>query len=49
MPVMKGDYCEGMLSIKDVVSEVLKLERKENEDLEDIITDSYSMKYKKLK
>eukprot|EP01083_Nonionella_stella_P043327 116890_1 len=42
MPVMKGDICEGMLSIKDVVGEVLELERKENEDLQDIVTDSYS-------
>mmetsp|Transcript_74093 Transcript_74093/g.66677 ORF Transcript_74093/g.66677 Transcript_74093/m.66677 type:complete len:186 (-) Transcript_74093:9-566(-) len=49
MPVMKGQYCEGMLSIKDVVSEVLELERKENEDLEHIITDSYSVKYSQKK
>ena len=41
---MNGDHCEGMLSIKDVVSEVLELERKENEDLQDIVTDSYSHK-----
>lgn len=41
---MKGDSCEGMLSIKDVVGEVLSLEREENKALEDIITDSYSVK-----
>ena len=49
MPVMNGDFCEGMLSIKDVVSEVLNLERKENQDLEHIITDSYSVKYSQKK
>jgi len=46
MPVMKGDECEGMLSIKDVVSEVLNAERREKQDLEDIVTDSYSHKSK---
>eukprot|EP01084_Bolivina_argentea_P099273 178450_1 len=44
IPVMKGDICEGMLSIKDVVREILELERQENKDLQDIVTDSYSYK-----
>ena len=44
MPVMKGDSCEGMLSIKDVVGEVLTLQKKENEDLVDMLSDSYSAK-----
>ena len=33
-----------MLSIKDVVKEVLVQERKDNEHLTDIVTDTYSHK-----
>ena len=47
-PVMAGDLCHGMLSIKDVVKEVLIQERKERDDLEDIVTDSYSHKAHKM-
>merc|ERR1712228_204959 len=45
IPLMNGDLCEGMLSIKDVVGEVLKMERDENEHLQDIVTDIYSHKH----
>ena len=33
MPVMNGDSCDGMLSIKDVVREVLAEAKHENEGL----------------
>ena len=38
MPVMNGDSCEGMLSIKDVVREVLEEAKHENEGLSSAVT-----------
>ena len=43
MPVMNGDFCEGMLSIKDVVGEVLMKQKKDTEDLVDIFTNKFNI------
>mmetsp|Transcript_56111 Transcript_56111/g.93520 ORF Transcript_56111/g.93520 Transcript_56111/m.93520 type:complete len:189 (-) Transcript_56111:80-646(-) len=48
LPVInKENVCTGMLSIKDVVGQVLEMERTEKEELENIVTDSYSHRTKK--
>ena len=44
MPVMKGGSCEGMLSIKDVVGEVLAQQKKANEDLVSMLSVSHTVK-----
>lgn len=46
MPVFKGsDLSVGMLSIKDVVREVLEKEKQERVAMERIVTDSYSAQF----
>jgi CBS domain-containing protein len=44
IPVLHDGENIGILSMKDVVREVLELERSEREAMEDIITDNYSKK-----